>query len=74
MTHRVARAPGSDMPLGLLLLVVGLCAIVASTIDWNDSIESQQEYCRGVDRGQWPDYRGTYSQWCRSNRSPEEHQ
>lgn len=46
--------------LALILLIMGW----VGNMDYQDEIAEENAYCRNVAEGIWPDYEGTYGEWC----------
>jgi len=56
--------------LGVTLVILILLGI-AGTLDFEEEEKSLNEYCEMVKRGDWPDYEGTYHDFCeRSDDEP----
>ena len=43
-----------------LLLLIG----IVGNMDYQDEVAEENIYCRNVAEGVWPDYEGTYDEWC----------
>ena len=54
-----------------LLVVLGIALLVTGTLEYQDEVQSQETYCDMVKAGNWPDYEGTYHDFCeRSDDEP----
>jgi hypothetical protein len=61
---------GTYALLGVTLVILILLGI-AGTLDFEEEEKSLNEYCEMVKRGDWPDYEGTYHDFCeRSDDEP----
>lgn len=49
------------------LLVLLVVILVTGKMDYEDARLDERIYCEGVQKRQWPDYRGTYYQACQGS-------
>jgi hypothetical protein len=49
--------------IGALMIVV-IALLIIGTMEYSDEINEQQTYCDMVKDGKWPDYEGTYHEFC----------
>jgi hypothetical protein len=47
----------------VFLIVIGLLG-VAGTLEFQDEKQAEENYCEMVKRGEWPDFEGTYHDFC----------
>lgn len=52
------------MAAGTLLALLFLLAMAGGS-DYDDELKQQQEYCKNVSSGIWPDYKGIASEVCK---------
>lgn len=45
-------------------IVIAIAVLIIGTLDAEDAKTDQQVYCEMVKDGKWPDYEGTYHDFC----------
>ena len=45
-------------------LVIAIAVLIIGTMESRDAEMDQQAYCEMVKEGKWPDYEGTYHEFC----------
>lgn len=58
------------MRIAVIAALIILILLALGTMDFADAMAEQARYCRMVEAGAWPDYRGSYEAVCLGRAAP----